>query len=119
MTIQRGYFQSCLNMRSPRTKASAAHVPIGLHMNNRPMDGLLFFSGGRELPIVAYAVSRTSALVHSDRLGLLPIDDLFITFDDFLTVGRCRLDWRHRDDFGVVFEKWIDVRERIVIDQAR
>jgi hypothetical protein len=88
-------------------------------MNNRPMDGLLFFSGGRELPIVAYAVSRTSALVHSDRLGLLPIDDLFITFDDFLTVGRCRLDWRHRDDFGVVFEKWIDVRERIVIDQAR
>ena len=106
-------------MRSPRTKASAAHVPIGLHMNNRPMDGLLFFSGGRELPIVAYAVSRTSALVHSDRLGLLPIDDLFITFDDFLTVGRCRLDWRHRDDFGVVFEKWIDVRERIVIDQAR
>ena len=53
-------------------------------------DGLLFFDGGRELRIVAYDVSRTNAVVHADGLGLLPIH-FYITFDDFLTVGKCRL----------------------------
>jgi hypothetical protein len=86
-------------------------------MDNRSIDGLLFFSGGAELRVVAYALSRTNALIHSDRLGLLPTENFFITFDDFVTVGKCRLDWRHRDDFGVVFEKWIDVRQRIIIDR--
>ena len=32
-------------------------------------DGLLFFEGGREFRIVAYDVSRTGALVHSDGLA--------------------------------------------------
>ena len=81
-------------------------------------DGLLFFDSGRELRIAAYDISRTSALVHSDGLGLLPIH-FYITFDDFLTVGKCRLAWRHRDDIGVVFERWLDIRQRIVLDQAR
>ena len=54
------------------------------------MEGLLFFEGGRELRIMAYDVSRTSAVVHSDGLGLLPIH-FYITFDGFLTVGKCRL----------------------------
>ena len=81
-------------------------------------DGLLFFEGGRELRIVAYDISQTSALVHSDGLGLLPIH-FYITFDDFLTVGKCRLEWRYRDDIGVIFERWLDVGRRITLDQAQ
>jgi hypothetical protein len=79
--------------------------------------GLLFFNGGRELRIEAYDVSRTNALVHSDGLGLLPIH-FYITFDDFLTVGKCRLLWRYGDDFGLAFERWLDIRQRIAADQA-
>ena len=78
-------------------------------------DGLLFFDGCRELRIVAYDASRTNAVVHADGLGLLPIH-FYITLDDFLTVGRCRLAWRHGDDMGVVFERWLDVRQRIAVD---
>ena len=81
-------------------------------------EGLLFFEGGRELRIVAYDVSTTNALVHADGLGLLPIH-FFITFDDFLTVGKCKLAWRRRDDIGVVFEKWLDLRQCIMLDQSR
>jgi hypothetical protein len=81
-------------------------------------EGLLFFEGGRELRIVAYDVSRTSALVHSEGLGLLPIN-FYITFDNFLTVGRCRLAWRHLDDIGIVFERWLDIRRGITLDQAQ
>jgi hypothetical protein len=80
--------------------------------------GLLFFEGGRELRIVACDVSRTNALVHADRLGLLPIS-FYITFDNFLTVGKCRLAWRYRDDIGVVFERWLDIRQHIMLDQSR
>ena len=79
-------------------------------------DGLLFFNG-RELRIVAYDVSQTSALVHADGLGLLPIN-FYITLDDFLTVGKCRLLWRYRDDIGVEFERWVDIRQRIAADRA-
>ena len=79
--------------------------------------GLLFFDGDRELRIVAYDVSRTNAVVHADGLGLLPVH-FYITLDDFLTVGKCRLLWRHRDDLGVVFERWLDIRQRIAVDQA-
>ena len=57
------------------------------------MDGLLFFEGDRVLRIVAYDVSRTNALVHANGLRLLPIH-FYITFDGFLTVGKCRLAWR-------------------------
>ena len=80
------------------------------------MDGLLFFGGGREVRIVAHDVSRTTALLHAHGLGLLPVS-LYITFDGFLTVGKCRLTWRVRDDLGVVFERWIDVRQRIALEQ--
>ena len=71
-------------------------------------DGLLFFEGGREMHIVAYDVSRTEALVHADGLGLLPIR-FYITFDNFLTVGKCRLAWRCHEDIGVAFERWLDI----------
>ena len=71
-------------------------------------DGLLFFEGGRELRIVAHDVSRTNAIVHADGLGLLPTQ-FYVTFDNFLTVGKCRLAWRYRDDIGVVFERWLDI----------
>ena len=99
------------------TKASAATYRIGLPMIKHFIDGLLFFDRGRELRIVAYHVSRTNAQLHADRLGLLPIH-FYITLDNFLTVGKCRLLWRHRDDIGVVFERWIDIGQRIAVDQA-
>jgi hypothetical protein len=85
-------------------------------MNQHSIDGLLFFEG-RELPIVAYEVGRTHARVHADGLGLLPIE-FYLTFDRFNTVGKCRLVWRWRDDIGVEFERWLDVRQRIAGDQA-
>ena len=81
-------------------------------MNKHSTEGLLFFEHGREVRIEAYAVSRTKAVVHADRLGLLPIH-FYITFDDFLTVGKCRLAWRCRDDIGVVIERWLDVGQRV------
>lgn len=81
-------------------------------------EGLLFFEGCREARIVAYDVCRTSATVHSERLGLIPIT-FNITFDDFFTVGKCRLVWRWHDEFGVVFERWLDVRQRITLNQSR
>ena len=79
-------------------------------------DGLLFFDRGRELRIAAYDVSPTNAQVHADGLGLLPIN-FFITFDGFLTVAKSRLLWRRRDDIGVIFERWIDIRQRIALDR--
>ena len=86
-------------------------------MNKHPTEGLLFFDGSQDLCVISYDVSRTGAVVHSDRLGLLPID-FYITFDDFLTVARCRLTWRYRDDFGVVIDRWLDLRQRIAGNQA-
>ncbi|MBR0733486.1 hypothetical protein JQ595_32545 [Bradyrhizobium japonicum] len=86
-------------------------------MNKHLTEGLLFFDGGQDMRVVAYNISQTGAVVHSDRLGLLPID-FYITFDDFLTVARCRLAWRYRDDFGVVIERWLDLRQRIESGQA-
>jgi hypothetical protein len=68
------------------------------------------------VPLENEAHSRTGAVVHSDGLGLLPIH-FYITFDDFLTVGKCRLAWRCRDDIGVVFERWLDIGQRIAADQ--
>ena len=99
-------------------QSQRGHVPIGLHMIKHSTDGLLFFEGDRVLRVVAYDVSSTSAVVHADGLGLLPIH-FYITFDDFLTVGKCRLAWRCRDDIGVVFERWLDIRQRITVDQSR
>ena len=81
-------------------------------------EGLLIFEGGRELRVVAYEFCRTSATVHSDGLGLISTD-FYITFDDFFTVGKCRLAWRWRDDFGVIFERWLDIPQRITLDQSR
>ena len=81
-------------------------------MTKQSIDGLLFFDRGRELRIVAHNVSQTNAVVHADGLGLLPIS-FFITLDNFLTVGKCRLLWRYRDDIGVAFERWIDIPQRV------
>jgi hypothetical protein len=83
-------------------------------MIERSMDGLLFYRGGRELhACVAHNFTETSARMHSDGLRLLPIN-FYVTFDNFRTIGRCRLAWRYRDHVGVIFEKWIDVRDNIV-----
>ena len=86
-------------------------------MSKHSTTGLLFFDRGRELRIVAYEVSRTNAQVHADGLGLLPLH-FYITLDNFLTVLKCRLVWRYRDDIGVAFERWIDIRQRIAAEQA-
>jgi len=75
-------------------------------MIKHSMDGLLFF-GGRDMPVVAYDVSSASAVVHSDGLGVLPIQ-FYVTFD-----GKCRRAWKYRDDIGVVIERWLDVRQRL------
>ena len=83
-------------------------------MIKHSVDGLLFFNVGREMRIEAYDVSRTRAVVHAEGLGLLPIN-FYLTFDGFLTVAKCRLLWRRRDDIGVVFERWIDIRQRIAL----
>ena len=76
--------------------------------------GLLFFDVGRELRVEAYDLCSTGAVVHADKLGLLPIN-FYLTFDGFLTVAKCRLLWRCRDDVGVAFERWIDIRQRIAL----
>ena len=86
-------------------------------MTKQSIDGLLFFDRGRELRIVAHDVSQTKAVVHADGLRLLPTS-FFITLDNFLTVGKCRLLWRCGDDIGVSFESWIDIPQRIAADQA-
>ena len=97
-----------INHAVPETAKARAARAIGLHMIRHSTDGLLFFEDGREMHIVAYEVSRTEAVVHADGLGLLPIH-FYITFDNFLTVGKCRLAWRWREDIGVVFERWLDI----------
>ena len=87
-------------------------------MIEQSMDGLLFFRGGREVhACVAYDVTQISAQMHSDGLGLLPIG-FYVTFDNFRTIGRCRLAWRHRDDIGVVFEEWVNVRDHVVVSDS-
>jgi hypothetical protein len=77
-------------------------------------DGLLFFEG-RELRIIAYGVTQTHAQVHADGLGLLPIH-FYVTFDGLLTVAKCRLVWRWRDNIGVAFERWLDIPQRVAIE---
>ena len=87
-------------------------------MIEQSMDGLLFFRGGREVhACVAYDVTKISAQMLSDGLGVLPID-FYVTFDNFRTIGRCRLAWRHRDLIGVVFEEWVNVRDHVVVSDS-
>ena len=38
-------------------------------------------------------------------LFVLPIS-FDLTFDNFLSVGRCRLIWREGDFLGLTFESW-------------
>jgi hypothetical protein len=79
---------------------------------------LLFFCG-EVRTCVGYDVSQTSAELHSDLLGRLP-PDFYVTFDDFLTVGKCRLVWRDRDNIGVAFERWVDTDQRVpILDQLQ
>jgi hypothetical protein len=97
-----------------RTEASAAPYRLKCNMANDFTEGLLFFEGGREVRIVAHDISQSKALLHATGLGLLPID-FYVTFDGFLTVAKCRLTWRHRDDIGVAFERWLDIRQRLAV----
>ena len=82
------------------------------------MDGRLFFHGGREFhPCMAYNVTQHSARIYSDKLTLLPID-FYVTFDNFRTIGKCRVVWRFRDHICVVFEKWLDAQENVVVSDS-
>ncbi len=86
-------------------------------MIRKSVRGLLFFRG-EVRTCVGYDVSEACARLHSDGLKILPVE-FFVTFDDFLTVGKCRLVSRWRDDLAVVFERWIDVDQRLALDQFR
>ena len=72
----------------------------------QPLHGLLFFRG-EVRTCVACEVSQTSARLHSDGLGLLPID-FYVTFDDFLTVWQIPIAWQWQDDVDVIFEGWVN-----------
>jgi hypothetical protein len=74
-------------------------------MSKEPGHGLLFFRG--ELRTCVGYVKADIVRLHSDGLGVLPVD-FFVTFDAFATVAKCRLDWRCRDEIGAVIERWID-----------
>ena len=78
-------------------------------MIRQTVNGMLFFRGEART-CVGYNVNQTSARLYSEGLGLLPID-FYVTFDDFLTVGKCRLASRYRDDISVVFERWADAKD--------
>ena len=78
-------------------------------MTRQPLHGLIFFRGEAR-SCLAYDVSQTCARLHSDGLDILP-KDFYVTFDDFLTVGKCRIAWRSHDDVGVVFEGWVDAHQ--------
>ena len=85
-------------------------------MFGQRLHGMLFF-GGMARTCIGYDVSQTCAQLYSYELGLLPID-FYVTFDDFLTVAKCRLVWRNRDDIGVIFERWLDVRQHLAVKRA-
>ena len=86
-------------------------LKMGLQMIRQPVNGLLFFRG-EVRTCVGHDVSQTCARLHSDGLGFLP-REFYVTFDDFITVGRCHLAWRNHDDIGVVFERWVDADQSI------
>jgi hypothetical protein len=90
-------------------KASAA-MYWRLQMIEQSIPGLVFFPGGRVYACTAHHVTQISARMHADDLGLLPTD-FYVTFDNFRTVGRCRLAWRYQADFEVAFVNWFKARE--------
>ena len=82
-------------------------------MNKQPVKGLLFFRGEARTctrTCVGYNVNKTSARLYSEGMEFLPTD-FYVTFDDFMTVGKCRLATRYRDDIGVIFESWVDAKD--------
>ena len=105
---------------------------IGLHMIERStiggllsfrgVDGLLFFRGGRGVhKCIARNLTSVGARMYCDEIGLLPID-FFVTFDNFRTLGTCRLMWRYHAHFATAFEQWVDIRDdaaRSEIQRAR
>ena len=80
-------------------------------MIEQSIPGLVFFRGGHGVyRCTARHVTQISARMHADDLGLLPTD-FYVTFDNFRTIGRCRLAWRYQADFEVAFENWFKARE--------
>ena len=75
-------------------------------MNKQQVNGLLFFRGEART-CVGHIINQTDARLHSDGLGLLPID-FYVTFDEFFTVAKCRLTSRCGDDIRVVFDGWVE-----------
>jgi hypothetical protein len=102
--------ESCDVVVPQGAKASAA-MYWRLQMIEQSIPGQLFFRGGHGVyGCTAHHITQISAQLHSDDLGLLPTD-FYVTFDNFRTVGRCRLAWRYQADFEVAFENWFKVRE--------
>jgi hypothetical protein len=100
-----------LDVVVPQSAKASAAMYWRLQMIEQSIPGLLFFRASHGVrACTADRVTQISARMHSDGLGLLPID-FYVTFDSFLTVGKCRLVWRYHADFGVHFEKWFGARE--------
>jgi hypothetical protein len=65
---------------------------------------LLFFkgqTGARGCSVID--ISDAGARLRTYNLSVLP-DTFELTFDNFLTIRRCRLIWRYEDFLGVAFE---------------
>jgi hypothetical protein len=102
--------ESCDVVVPQGAKASAA-MYWRLQMIEQSIPCQLFFRGAHGVyGCTAYHITQISAQLHSDDLGLLPTD-FYLTFDNFRTVGRCRLAWRYQAEFEVVFENWFKARE--------
>jgi hypothetical protein len=103
------YFAGCKSsVVVPQSVKASAAMYWRLQMIEQSIPGLLFFRGSHGVhACTADNLTQISARMHADSLSLLPTD-FYVTFDNFRTVGRCRLAWRYQADFGVEFENWID-----------
>jgi hypothetical protein len=54
-------------------------------------------------PCTVRDLTHRGAGIYAPGLKVVPLD-LALSFDNFRTVRRCRLIWRHRDFLGVAFE---------------
>ena len=66
---------------------------------------LFFFAAKCALASATTSANLARAYIQTDCM--VPID-FYVTFDEFFTVGKCRLASRYRDDISVVFEQWVD-----------
>ena len=64
---------------------------------------LLFGEEAGMHPCTVRDVTNRGAGIYAPSLKVVPLD-FALSFDNFRSVRRCRLIWRHRDFLGVAFE---------------